>query len=78
MKIKSFDALAERIASTNGLSVSELINMTPDETTEYIEKRSGKRVVAKSFSPTVGRGNILTDRSISRDAINNEIDEILA
>lgn len=60
-----------------GMPINELREASPEEFRKYCEKKSGKRFEFVSEFPSIGRGNVLRDGIISRDALNEEIDRVL-
>jgi len=67
-----------RIVQKNiGLSLSDINRLNPIDINAHIEKRNGKKVKIVTEFPFIGRGNVLRDRIITHDKINQEIDKIL-
>ena len=60
-----------------GMSADALRNISPEKFREHCEKRSGKRFGFISEFPSIGRGNVLRDGILSRDALDSEIDRML-
>jgi len=60
-----------------GLGLSDLDKLSPIEINSYIEKQAGKKIKITTEFPYIGRGNVLRDRLISHDKIDQEIDKIL-
>jgi hypothetical protein len=60
-----------------GCKAEDLRNSTLDEQRSAVEQKQGHRMVFRCAFPVIGRGNIMRDRTQSRDEIDRLIDEAL-
>ena len=71
----------EKIASSIGVSTSELLNMDPEALDQLIELKIGKKLTFKShFGTLSSRGNILIfmEKFLSRERISQKFDTLFA
>ena len=72
-----FRKMFASIEANTGLSVTRIRSMSPGEIRRHFEKKTGKPMVYVSEYPSIGRGNVLSDRAVTRSQINASIDKIL-
>lgn len=60
-----------------GESIEQLRNMTIDDRRRMLEKRPGFITRFASVFPFIGRGNVMRDRVLSREEVNEILDESL-
>ena len=60
-----------------GMTISELRDASPGEFRHYCEIKSGEGFSFVSEYPSIGRGNVLRDGIVTRDALNLDIDRML-
>lgn len=65
------------IEKYTGQSIDDLKNMPIAERRKLIEKKHRSRMQFKSKFPFIGRGNVLGDKTKSRQQIESELDEAL-
>lgn len=65
------------VEHVSGCKVSELRERTLDQQRHYTERAHGRTVVFRKAFPTIGRGNIMRERTKSRDEIEHLLDEVL-
>ena len=70
-------SLERAIARRTGLSIESLRSMTPHELRERVEKKTGHGLVFTCNFPFIGRGNVMRDKTVSRERIEKQLDEAL-
>lgn len=60
-------ALEEAVERATGESVDALRSTPLDERRALLEAQRGERVKYVSWSPVIGRGNVLSDRIVSHE-----------
>lgn len=56
-----------------GKSIEEIRNLPVDEMREKIESSIGRPLNYKSYYPIIGRGNILRDRLVTHDRVEERL-----
>lgn len=69
--------LIHALERETGESIENLRATTIDERRRMLEKRPGFVLRLFSMFPFIGRGNVMRDRVISRDDINDALDKSL-
>jgi hypothetical protein len=72
--LRSLERTVERAI---GCKAADLRNSTLDEQRTSVEQKRGHRLVFRRTFPLIGRGNILRDRTQSRDEIDQRVDRVL-
>ena len=70
-------SLIEQIELTTGETIDDLRRTPISDRREAIEKKKGSRMVVSRFFPFIGRGNVLRDKTISREEVEQQLDEAL-
>ena len=73
-ELQSLEATVER---STGFKAETLRRMTVDEFRRVVEKQHCQTMRFQRHFPYIGRGNILGDRTKSRDEIDQMLDEAL-
>lgn len=73
MSLKTLIAAIER---RTGEDIAELRSKAIDTRRAEVEKRKGPTMIV-SFFPVVGRGSVLHDRTVSRKAVEEQVDDAL-
>lgn len=60
-----------------GLPIDKIQNLTIDEQRENTEKKTGKTMSFISLFPFIGRGNVLRDRTTSRQKIEKDFERAI-
>jgi len=68
---------AEAVKSRTGRTVGELKSTVLCEMCSITEKRTGRPMVIETRFPTIGRGNVMRDRIISHEAVEQYLEESL-
>ena len=66
------------IESMTGKSIEELRRLTLTEYRADVEKRLGRPLKFESRFPIIGRGNVMRNRTVSRDEIDRALDKVLS
>jgi len=69
--------LERTVEEITGTSIVELRRRTPEEQRQAVEKRHGQKMRFVSRSPSVGRGNVMSDRIKTHEEIEAMLDEAL-
>ena len=67
-------SLEQTIERTVGRKAADLRSATLDEQRSDVEQKRGHRLVFRRAFPLIGRGNIMRDRTKSRDEIDHLVD----
>lgn len=67
-------SLEQTVERTIGRKAADLRNTTLDEQRSAVEQKRGHRLVFRRAFPIIGRGNIMRDRTKSRDEIDHLVD----
>jgi len=71
-------AFEKAIEKTTGELIDSLRNMPIDERRKKIEKKFNRRMSFPSPFPRIGRGNVLGNRTLSRQKIEDQLDRVLS
>ena len=69
--------LERTVESIVGCKATDLRSITLDEQRASVEKQQGVRLFFRHAFPLIGRGNIMRDRTKSRDEIEQLVDYAL-
>lgn len=70
--------LEQTVERRIGCRAVDLRNSTLDEQRSVIERKRGHRLVFRRAFPVIGRGNIMRDRTQTRDEIDRLVDQALS
>ncbi|MDD4017313.1 MAG: hypothetical protein PHV28_05145 [Kiritimatiellae bacterium] len=60
-----------------GCKAADIRNVTLDRQRSSVERQQGHRLVFRRAFPVIGRGNIMGDRTLSREEVNLLVDKAL-
>jgi hypothetical protein len=77
MKKALMNTIKSIVNSELSLIPSEVSKMSLPELRTYIEHKNGKKMKIKSFFPLIGRGNVLGDKILSHEKVEELLSEAL-
>ena len=69
--------LEQTVERAIGCKAADIRSVTLDRQRSSVERQQGHRLIFRRAFPVIGRGNIMEDRTQSRDEIDRLVDEVL-
>ena len=69
--------LEQTVERAVGCKAADIRNVTLDKQRSSVEKQQRHRMIFHRAFPMIGRGNVMGDRTQSRDEIDRLVDEVL-
>lgn len=69
--------LEQTVERAIGCKAADIRNVTLDRQRSSVERQQGHRLIFRRAFPVIGRGNMMGDRTQSRDEIDRLVDEVL-
>lgn len=73
----NFSFVEKSAQNSTNLTLEQLKSFSPNMLRAHLSKLTNKKISFISEFPYIGRGNVLREKLIDTEKLNNEIDEIL-